>query len=133
MTNVVFSYQWMADDANIQGATGSGYTLTSAEQGKAITVTVTFTDAEGNPETLTSDPTREVAAKPNTQATGQPTISGTVRVGETLTADVTGIADEDGLDNVTFSYQWMADDANKQDATGSATPCPRTTRAGLSR
>ena len=27
-------------------------------------MTVSFTDAEGNPETLTSDPTGEVAAKP---------------------------------------------------------------------
>ena len=57
---------------------------------------------------------------PNSPATGVPTISGTLRVGETLTADVTGIADEDGLDNVTFSYQWMADDANIQGATGSS-------------
>ena len=120
LTNAVFSYQWMADDTNIQGATGSSYTLTKDDEGKAITVTVSFTDAEGNPETRTSDPTGEVAAKPNTQATGQPTISGTVRVGETLTADVTGIADEDGLTNVVFSYQWMADDANIQDATGSS-------------
>ena len=92
----------------------------SDDEGKTIKVTVSFTDAEGNPETLTSDPTGEVAAKPNIQATGQPTISGTVRVGETLTADVTGIADEDGLDNVVFSYQWMADDTNIQDATGSS-------------
>ena len=124
LTNVVFSYQWVRSDGgvdtNIQDATGSSYTLTEDDEGKAITVTVSFTDAEGNPETLTSDPTREVAAKPNTQATGQPTISGTVRVGETLTADVTGIADENGLDNVVFSYQWMADDANIQGATGSS-------------
>ena len=56
---------------------------------------------------------------PNSPATGQPTISGTAQVGQTLTADTTGIADEDGLDNVTFSYQWMADDANIQGATGS--------------
>ena len=117
LTNAVFSYQWMADDANIQGATGSSYTLTEDDKGKAITVTVNFTDAEGNPETLTSDPTGEVAAKPNTEATGQPTISGMAQVGETLTADVTGIADEDGLTNAVFSYQWMADDANIQGAT----------------
>ena len=52
LDNVTFSYQWMADDVDIAGASGSGYTLTSAEQGKAITVTVSFTDAEGNPETL---------------------------------------------------------------------------------
>ena len=120
LTNVVFSYQWMADDTNIQDATDATYTLTEDDEGKAITVTVSFTDAEGNPETLTSDPTGEVEAKPNTSATGVPTISGTLRVGETLTADVTGIADEDGLDNVTFSYQWMADDTNIQDATGSS-------------
>ena len=117
LTNAVFSYQWMADDTNIQDATGSNYTLVSDDEGKAITVTVSFTDTEGNPETLTSDPTGEVAAKPNTQATGQPTITGTVQVGETLTAETSGIADEDGLTNVVFSYQWMADDTNIQDAS----------------
>ena len=56
---------------------------------------------------------------PNSPATGQPSISGTALVGQTLTADTTGIADDDGLDNVIFSYQWMADDANIQGATGS--------------
>ena len=54
---------------------------------------------------------------PNSPATGQPSISGAAQVGSTLTADTSGIADEDGLDNVTFSYQWMADDANIQGAT----------------
>ena len=122
LTTVSYSYQWMADDTNIQDATGSSYTLTENDEGKAITVTVSFTDAEGNPETLTSDPTGEVAAAPaqNIQATGVPTISGTLRVGETLTADVTGIDDENGLTNAVFSYQWMADDTNIQDATGSS-------------
>ena len=118
LTNAVFSYQWMADDTNIQDATGSSYTLTGDDKGKAITVTVTFTDDANNEESLTSDPTGEVAAKPNSPATGAPSISGTARVGQTLTADTSGIADEDGLDNVTFSYQWMADDTNIQDATG---------------
>ena len=37
--------------------------------------------------------------------------AGTAQVGETLTADTTGITDDDGLDNATFSYQWLADDA----------------------
>ena len=120
LTNAVFSYQWMADDTDIQDATGSSYTLVSDDEGKAITVTVTFTDAEGHQESRTSEPTGAVEAAPNTSATGVPTISGTIRVGETLTADVTGIADEDGLDNVVFSYQWMADDTNIQDATGSS-------------
>ena len=55
----------------------------------------------------------------NTPATGAPTISGTARVDQTLTADTSGIADEDGLDNATFTYQWLADDANIDGATDS--------------
>ena len=55
----------------------------------------------------------------NTAATGTPTISGTPQVGETLAADTSGIADENGLENVTFSYQWLADDADIACATGS--------------
>ena len=34
----------------------------------------------------------------NTPATGEPTITGTTQVGETLTVDTSAIADEDGLD-----------------------------------
>ena len=55
----------------------------------------------------------------NTPATGDPTITGTAQVGETLTADTTGISDSDGLANATFTYQWLADDADITDATGS--------------
>ena len=48
--------------------------------------------------------------EPNTPATGAPTISGTVQVGETLTADTSGIDDPDGLDDVAYSYQWSRSD-----------------------
>ena len=44
----------------------------------------------------------------NTPATGVPTISGTVQVGETLTADTSNISDLDGITNATFFYQWRA-------------------------
>ena len=54
----------------------------------------------------------------NTLATGLPTITGTAQVGETLTADTSAIADADGLTNVSYSYQWMADDTNIQGADG---------------
>ena len=56
----VFAYQWLADDAAIEGATASTYTLTDSEQGKAIKVRVTFTDDVSNGETLTSDATAAV-------------------------------------------------------------------------
>ena len=59
-------------------------------------------------------------ATPNTPATDAPTISGTARVGETLTADTTGIYDGDGLDNATFAYQWLADNAEIDSATASS-------------
>ena len=112
LTNVTFSYQWLADDADIQGDTGSTYTLTDDAVGKVIKVKVTFTDNAGNEESLTSEATAEVTARPNSPATGAPTISGTAQVRETLTADTSPIADEDGLTNVSFSYQWLADDAD---------------------
>ena len=71
------------------------------DEGKAITVRVSFTDDRGNEETLTSAATEAVAAAappPNTPATGAPTISGAAQVGETLTATSSGIADADGMD-----------------------------------
>ncbi len=39
-------------------------------------------------------------------ATGAPVVKGIGEVGETLWADVSGIADADGLSGVEFSYQW---------------------------
>ena len=56
-------------------------------------------------------PTAEIEAQPaNTPATGVPTVSGTAQVGETLTADTSGIADADGLTNVSYAYQWIRTD-----------------------
>ena len=69
-----------------------------------------FSDDEGNSESLTSAATAAVAARPNTPATGQPTISGTAQVGKTLTADTSDIDDQDGLANAVFSYQWVRED-----------------------
>ena len=120
--NATFAYQWLADDAEINGANASTYTLVAADEGKAIKVRVTFTDDAGNDEELTSPATGAVAAAPplpNTPAIGLPTISGTAQVGETLTADTTGISDDDGLDNGAFAYQWLADDAEINGATAS--------------
>ena len=120
LTNATFSYQWLADDANVQDATNSSYALANSDEGKAIKVKVSFTDDANNEETLTSAATAEVAARPNSPATGLPTISGTAQVGETLTADTSDITDADGLVNASFTYRWLADDANIQDAIDSS-------------
>ena len=123
LTNVSYSYQWIRNDggtdADIAGETASTHTLVSADEGKTIKVRVSFTDDAGNEETLTSAATAAVASRPNTPATGLPTISGTVQVDETLTADTSAISDEDGLDNVSYQYQWLRDDADIAGQTSS--------------
>ena len=112
LTNVSYRYQWLAGGSDIEDATSSSYLLTASEQGEAVQVKVTFTDDADNQESLTSAETLEVAAKPNTAATGEPSISGTPQVDETLTAGTSAISDEDGLDNVSYQYQWLRDDAD---------------------
>ena len=139
------TYLWYAndgtDDTAIEGATGSTYTLVDDDVGKTITVQVIFTDGFGFSEVLTSAPTAAVTgATENTDrgahtetvgggtkkvessnaASGAPIITGTTEVGQTLTADTTGIADGDGLNNATFAYLWLADDVELSGATTSS-------------
>ena len=64
LTNVSYNYQWLADDADIAGATGYRYTLADSDEGEAIRVRVTFTDDAGNEESLTSAPTEPVLEEP---------------------------------------------------------------------
>ena len=108
LDNVSFAYQWRADGAAVQDATDAAYTPVVDDIGKAISVQVSFSDDRGHQETLTSAATDAVEAKPNSPATGAPAISGTAQVGETLTAEVSGISDADGVTNAIFNYQWLA-------------------------
>ena len=117
MSGAVFSYQWLANRADVAGATSDTYTLVETDVGKAIKVRVIFTDNRSHQETLTSAATAAVEPRPNSPATGAPTISGTVRVGETLTASTSAIADADGMSGAVFIYQWLADDADIAGAT----------------
>ena len=121
LDNAAYTYQWLADGAEISGAADDTYTLVDADEGQAISITVSFTDDGGNEESLTSAATDAVEAKPNSPATGQPAINGAALVGETLTADTSGIADEDGLDSVSYSYQWISNDGSADSEIGGAT------------
>ena len=60
LINVSYSYQWLADDAEIDGATSSTYTVQASDNGKVIKVRVTFTDDASNDESLTSAGTSAV-------------------------------------------------------------------------
>ena len=125
LTNVSYSYQWIANDGTsdtaISGATNSTYTLVNADEGGTIKVRVSFTDDAANAESLTSAATATVDAAPNSPATGAPGIIGTAQVGETLTAATSGIADADGLANVAYGYQWIANDGTSDTAISGAT------------
>ena len=101
LTNVTFSYQWLADDVAIQGETGSGYTLASSDAGKTIKVTVSFTDDAGNPESLTSVATPAVT---DTAPTERPPAPENLTAVENAGGSVTLTWDAPGDDSVT-GYQ----------------------------
>ena len=127
LTNATFSHQWLrnSDDTNtdVSGATDETYVLSNADLAHSIKVRVSFTDDDGYTETITSKATAVVVVPPNVTPTGLPTITGTAEEGETLNADTSDIADDNGLTNVVFSHQWVrsADetDTDIADATGS--------------
>ncbi|WP_232421798.1 glycoside hydrolase family 3 N-terminal domain-containing protein [Nocardioides sp. Iso805N] len=112
------SYQWNADGAAIEGATGATYVPTPDVLGKAITVTVTVSKAGyADSDAVTSLATLPViaAATPALISTGAPRIAGTPRVGVALTATP-------GSWNVagaSVTYQWLV----------SGRPIARATRA----
>ena len=110
-----FSYQWLADNAVISGATGTTYRVRDTDAGKRISVRLTFTDDGGSVETITSPQTE--AVRVGTAPTGRPEISGRLRVGDTLTANTGGISDPDGVDASTFAYQWLGNDTAIVNAT----------------
>ena len=70
--------------------------------------------------TWTDEQEVEVRLTVNRPATGAPAITGKPEVGETLTADISGIMDEDGVPaDDQFAYQWISDDIDIDGATDS--------------
>lgn len=112
----VFSYQWLRNGTDIFGATASAYTTGDADVNGVLSVRIRYTDAFGTLETVTSAQTAAVQ-NVNDVPTGLPVIIGTPTEDQTLTADVSALADIDGLG--TLSYQWLRDGAAITGATSS--------------
>ena len=72
-----------------------------------ITTQWSDTTAESHLIVVKGSAVAAVAEVVNSQATGVPTISGTPRVNEVLTADTSAIADDDGITTPNFTYQWV--------------------------
>ncbi len=110
-----YAYQWQRCDAsggscvNIAGATGSTYLLADADVGATVRVTVTASNAAG-PGTGVSPATPAITGSTGAPTNSvPPTISGTVRDGQTLTV-IPGTWS--GTAPITYTYQWQSCDAS---------------------
>jgi hypothetical protein len=106
-----FTYQWSVGGTAVDGATAETFTPRPADLGKRVRVTVTGSKDRYTPVTLTSASSAPVVE--GTQVPGTPTISGTPRVGATLTG-----SPGTWLPGTTFFYQWRVDDVIVDGATG---------------
>ena len=88
--------------------------ITNLQAATAYDVRVHSTNAIGNSQWVQSATAFSTlgSMSTNTAATGAPAITGTAAVGQPLAVDLTGIADADGLANVSYSYQWVRVDAD---------------------
>jgi hypothetical protein len=111
---VSLSFEWLRDGKRIAGATQKSYVLTAADLGTSISVNVTGDKPGYSSYSRTSAGTSKVLAGLLTQAP-VPTVSGTSRVGSTLTATGGTWAPAP----VTLSLQWLRDGAPIAGATKS--------------
>ena len=115
------NYGWFIDNKPV--GTGANYTIQPGDKGKTITVKAIYTDGAGHAEIVTSEPTAAITdsgttpppSAPNNPPIGNVTISGTAKVGETLTAS-NDLQDDDGMGSVT--YHWYA--GGKEVGTGAS-------------
>jgi hypothetical protein len=114
-TGPTFSYQWQLCQAagspcgDIAGALGSTYTLTSADVGSTIRVSVTGTNVSGSSPAVSATTAVVQAAGEPPSNVSPPTISGVAQDGVVLTADE---GTWSGTPPLTYAYQWRRCDAS---------------------
>lgn len=98
-----YSYQWYRNGAAIKGATKPTYKITTTDIGRKITAKVTAKRHGYN--SGSSNTAARTAAGTAFESVGRPKISGTRKVGHTLTAKP-GVASPQAM---SYSYQWYRD------------------------
>ena len=98
------------------------YTPPANANGSTISASFTFKVSDGTSESTSSYTMTVDVTAVNDPATGLPTISGTARVGQELTASKGTIADVDGLPaDAAFTWQWLRVDGGSATAITGAT------------
>jgi hypothetical protein len=125
-----FAYQWLRCNGggnncvSVANGTQKTYTLVGADAGHTIRVRVTATNADGSSsaESAQTDPVAPAASAAAPANTSRPTVSGTTRVGQTLTA---GEGSWTG-NPTSFAFQWQQCDADILACTNVAGATSRT-------
>ena len=113
-----FSYHWLSDGTLIAGADEAEYTVTAADEGKALQCQVTATNATASANDLTK--VAVVEPPPATEPPGSTELprvtheSGTVPVGTELTC-----TPGEWSGSPKFTYQWLRNGVAIASATGS--------------
>lgn len=96
-------YQWLLDGSAIQGATAATYAIPADQVGKALSVRVTIDGVYGGLQTTSTG----VSIGAGTLDAGSaPAVSGTAKVGKTVTAEP---GSSSPADDGHPSYQWLLD------------------------
>lgn len=111
---ITYTYEWQrcatagSSCAQISGATGQTYALSSADVGSTIRVIVTATNSAGQ-GSAASSPTASVTATQAPTVTSPPSISGISAIDQTLTANP---GEWSGPGPIAFTYLWLRCDAS---------------------
>jgi hypothetical protein len=118
---ISFAFAWQrcdtdgADCSEITGASGTTYVPVDDDVGNRLRVQVTASNTEGT-EAVQSDPTSIVAGDNGPENDGEPSISGTLREGEKLTASS---GTWSGAQPISYAFQWVHCPSNGGAADGS--------------
>jgi hypothetical protein len=104
-----FSYAWVRDrglfdESPIAGATGSGYTITLADQLHTLACVVTATNSAGSTEAWSSNSLAVAGSAP--QNLTPPSVEGSPAIGHTLTCNVGAWS---GAPAPSFQFTWVRD------------------------
>ncbi len=111
-----YTYQWQSCNAageacaNVSGATGSTYTLGAGDVGTTLRVSVTASNSAGS--AAASSQASEVVTAIVPMNVVAPAISGTTRVGQTLSASP---GEWEGEQPISYAYQWQRCDSSGEE------------------